>query len=116
MIKMTDAAQAAADGVSHADDLADVARAAEAMLRDDDSPVAEYGAGAETDPVLAGAPRSPRKGSFQERIGEMTRARREAERERDFWRQEAIASQAQAVPPPQPGPHGPPHPAQYEHG
>lgn len=60
---------------------------------------------------ISGEPPKPRRRSPQERIDEVTRARREAERERDYWREAA----AQAFePPPQPYPADPHLAAQAE--
>ncbi|HEX8469564.1 MAG TPA: hypothetical protein VF633_00485 [Brevundimonas sp.] len=53
--------------------------------------------------------------SFQERIDEKTRLQREAERDRDYWREQATRNQ----PPPQAQPeptNGEPDPSQYEYG
>jgi hypothetical protein len=61
-----------------------------ALAVGDDAGLPDGQGGAEAmDPVLAEAPRAPRKTTFQERIDEMTRARRDAERERDYWREQA---------------------------
>jgi hypothetical protein len=58
---------------------------------------------------ISGQAPKPRRRSPQERIDEVTRARREAERERDYWREEAArAAHHQANQAPDPGafPHG----------
>jgi hypothetical protein len=57
------------------------------------------------------------KKSPQERINEVTKARREAERERDYWRD--LATQSRPAPQPQaqqPQDDGEPDPSAYEHG
>lgn len=55
-------------------------------------------------PVPAPPVESPVPGSVQARIDQMTRQRREAERERDFWRARALASERPApAPPGEPG-------------
>lgn len=41
---------------------------------------------------------APKKNKVQERIDELTRARREAEREAEYWRQQAEAKKQQSVP------------------
>jgi hypothetical protein len=59
----------------------------------------------------------PRRQSAQERIDELTKARREAERDREYWREQALASQRQ--PEPQPVQHqedAEPDPAQFPYG
>jgi len=66
---------------------------------DDDAVAEAHGGAEEMDPVLAEAPRAPRKTTFQERIDEMTRARRDAERERDYWREQAMTAQPAAATP-----------------
>lgn len=60
-------------------------------------------------------PAKPRK-SAQERIDELTAARREAEREAEYWR--SRATQPQQPPAPAPAPHedGEPDPNAYEYG
>jgi hypothetical protein len=47
-------------------------------------------------------PVPPKKKSAQERIDEITRARREAEREREYWKQVALAKEHGNTPPQQP--------------
>jgi hypothetical protein len=65
---------------------------------------------------ISGEKSKPRRRSPQERIDEVTRARREAERERDYWREEAEralhhqAVRAAAPPDPRQFPHGPADP------
>lgn len=56
----------------------------------------------------------PKGKSVQERIDEITAARREAEREAEFWRNKALASQPQEQQ--QEAPQGPPEPSSYEFG
>jgi len=46
-------------------------------------------------------PPPPRKKTAQERIDEITRARREAEREREYWKQVALAKETAPEPPKQ---------------
>ena len=57
----------------------------------------------------------PRK-SPQERIDEVTRARREAERDRDYWREQALANQQPAKPARETAEDAEPDPSDYEHG
>lgn len=59
-------------------------------------------------------PAKPRK-SAQERIDELTAARREAEREAEYWRSRATQQQPSA-PAPAPPQDGEPDPAAYEYG
>jgi hypothetical protein len=74
---------------------------------------------AATEGVSDGEPR--RKQTAQERIDEMTRFRREAERDRDFWREQALKAQPQQQPPPAQAPQPSqgdeePDPAAYTYG
>lgn len=70
----------------------------------------------------AAAEPAPRKQTAQDRIDEVTRLRRDAERkadetarERDYWREQALRNQQQAQQPEQPK-DGAPDPNQYEFG
>lgn len=75
---------------------------------------------AATEGVTDGEDQPRPKHTAQERINEMTRLRREAERERDHWREQALAAQqrpepAQPAYEPQQGDYEP-DPAAYAHG
>lgn len=61
--------------------------------------VLEAGVDEEREAEAADTPPSPRR-SVQARIDEVTRARRDAERERDFWREEAMRFQPPEDQPP----------------
>lgn len=56
---------------------------------------------AEAAPETEAEPPAPRKKTAQERIDEITRARREAEREREYWKQVALNKAQEATKPPQ---------------
>lgn len=66
------------------------------------------------------APKPKAKQTAQERIDELTAARREAERDRDFYKEQALraptAKPAEAAPDPAPQGDGKPDPTAYENG
>lgn len=69
----------------------------------------------------AGEGKPKPKQSVQERINELTAARREAERDRDFYREQALGRQPPATPAQEarreaPAEEAEPHPDDYEHG
>jgi hypothetical protein len=101
---MTDETQGAAEAVSEDTSAAD--QVAEAQTGDD-------GAAEQTEGQAE--PPKPKK-SAQERIDELTRARREAERDAEYWRSRAIQPEPRQEAPPQPQGDGRPDPAQYEYG
>lgn len=79
-------------------------------LAQDEAPETETGDDA------AAAPEAPKRKSAQDRIDELTRARREAEREAEFWRTKALQSPTPAQPQPEPQGDGRPDPNTYEGG
>jgi hypothetical protein len=67
---------------------------------------------APTEAVADEPPPAPKKKTAQERIDEITRARREAEREREYWKQVALTKERETKPePPQMPSIFPPRPA-----
>jgi hypothetical protein len=70
---------------------------------------------AETEPKAEEPP--PKKPTVQDRIDELTRARREAEREREYWRQEALKARPQEErKPAQADPDAEPNPEDFQYG
>lgn len=68
-------------------------------------------------PVEGEAPQPKPKQTAQERIAEITAARREAEREAEYWRNKAMQSPAPPAAAPQPkAEDGEPNPADYTYG
>lgn len=58
----------------------------------------------------------PRRQTAQERIDELTRLRREAERDAEYWRSKALQPEQRQEAPPEPQGDGRPDPAQYPAG
>jgi len=103
---MSEPYEGAPEGVT--EDVAATDQVAEETQAQGDEPSGDDAAAATDEP----APK-PRK-SVQERIDELTRAQREAEREAEFWKSKATqAPQPQA---PQTAEKGEPSPEDYEHG
>lgn len=104
---MSEETQGAAEAVTEtaADQVADQT---EAQVQEGES---GDDAAAETD-----QPEQPRRKSAQDRIDELTRARREAEREAEHWRSIAQQQREPAPAKPEPKADDEPDPASYEYG
>lgn len=104
---MTEATEGALEGVTE-DTSADLVEAVETADLGDDA------AAAETEGEEAQAPK-PKK-SAQDRIDELTRARREAERDAEYWKAKATQPQTEAQAAPVPEAPARPDPSEYQDG
>lgn len=89
----------------------------EPIIQAEETPGDDAAAAPEAEPE---APKPKVKQTAQERIDELTAARREAERDRDFYKEQALraptAKPAEAAPDPAPQGDGKPDPSAYENG
>lgn len=112
MTEVTEGAEAPAEDTSLAQDAGeDLNTAQEGQDTGDD------GAAEQTEGEGEQPPAKPKK-SVQERIDEMTRARRDAEREAEYWRAKALEREQprQQEQQAQPDPNAPPNPADFDYG